>query len=165
MATVVVLGQDNTSAGTSLTRSDQGEKQLGGDAFRSSIVSAALAHVGKPYIFGATGPDAFDCSGLVYSIYGAHGITIKRSAAEQYHSNDAEHIDVAQLQPGDLVFKQNTYKPGISHVGIYIGDGKLVEAKGSAFGIILSSLQDWQKSDYWAGAARYSLSRSLHHSV
>jgi peptidoglycan DL-endopeptidase CwlO len=85
-------------------------------------VQFALAQVGKPYVFAASGPDAYDCSGLTMAAWAHGGVSLPHSAADQY--NYGHHISRDQLQPGDLVF---FYQP-IGHVTIYIGDGMMVSA-------------------------------------
>ncbi len=96
---------------------------------RSSVGSAvqvALGQLGKPYGWGATGPGAFDCSGLVTYAYRAVGIThLPRSSSAMYRATT--RISRADLQPGDLVF----YHSPVSHVAIYIGGGQVVEAPNS----------------------------------
>ena len=91
------------------------------------VVRTALSYLGRPYIFGATGPSAFDCSGFTRFVMNrAIGIRLPRTAASQ--SRVGRAIARTNLQPGDLVFFQNTYKPGVSHVGIALGDGRMVHA-------------------------------------
>jgi len=85
-------------------------------------VNFALAQVGKPYVWGAAGPDSYDCSGLTMKAYEAAGISLPHSAADQY--NYGHHVASTDLQPGDLMF---FYQP-IGHVTIYIGDGMMVSA-------------------------------------
>ena len=85
-------------------------------------VSFALAQVGKPYVYGAAGPDSYDCSGLTMAAYHAAGISLPHSAADQY--NYGHHVSFSQLQPGDLLF---FYSP-IGHVTMYVGDGMMVSA-------------------------------------
>jgi len=91
-------------------------------------VTWALAQVGKPYLWGAAGPDAFDCSGLVLRAWQAAGVTLPRVAADQYRAG--AHVPVAAAQAGDLVFFG--FDPAdpatIDHVGIALGDGRMVEA-------------------------------------
>jgi cell wall-associated NlpC family hydrolase len=89
-------------------------------------VQTALAQLGKPYRWGGNGPGSFDCSGLVVYAFRAAGITsLPRSSSAQYGAT--ARISRAELRPGDLVF----YHSPISHVAIYIGDGKVVEAPNS----------------------------------
>jgi peptidoglycan DL-endopeptidase CwlO len=96
-----------------------------------AAVRAALSKLGKPYVWGAEGPDAFDCSGLVYWSYHQAGYPgpLPRVAADQYHAT--KPVPVSQILPGDLLFFSTTSRTDwttISHVGIYLGGGKMVEA-------------------------------------
>jgi peptidoglycan DL-endopeptidase CwlO len=91
-------------------------------ALRQAVVSNALSKLGKPYRWGASGPNAFDCSGLVKWSFGSAGRALPRSSRAM--AGVGTPVAKANLQPGDLVF---FYKP-ISHVGIYIGNGKMVHA-------------------------------------
>ena len=85
-------------------------------------VAFALAQVGKPYVYGAAGPDSYDCSGLTMAAYRSAGISLPHSAADQY--NYGHHVSFSQLQPGDLEF---FYSP-IGHVTMYVGNGLMVSA-------------------------------------
>ena len=85
-------------------------------------VDTALAQVGDPYVYGATGPNSFDCSGLTSFSYKAAGISIPRTSKAQ--STYGTPVARADLRPGDLVF---FYSP-VSHVGMYIGNGQMVHA-------------------------------------
>lgn len=98
---------------------------------------------GFPYIFGATGPKAFDCSGLVkYSLEQLGVSNVPRTSEEQYAW--ATKIDKSQLQTGDLVFAQfpgDQASPG--HVGVYVGNGQILSAEDPAKGVGLDSLANW----------------------
>jgi cell wall-associated NlpC family hydrolase len=87
----------------------------------------ALSQIGKPYVWAGAGPDSYDCSGLTMWAFAHVGISLPHSAAGQY--GYGTHIPVSQLQPGDLVF----YSEGgyIGHVGIYYGNGQMVDAPNS----------------------------------
>ena len=85
-------------------------------------MSRALSKVGAPYRWGATGPNAFDCSGLVSWAYQSSGVSLPRTSRAM--SRVGTPVAKADLRPGDLVF---FYRP-VSHVGIYIGNGKIVHA-------------------------------------
>jgi cell wall-associated NlpC family hydrolase len=87
-------------------------------------VAAALAQVGDPYVYGAAGPDAFDCSGLVQYSYGVAGAAAPRTTGEQMGWGTPVGTDA--LQPGDVVFAY-----GGGHAGIYVGDGSWVDAPGA----------------------------------
>ena len=91
-------------------------------AAAAQAVRFALAQVGKPYVYGAAGPDAYDCSGLTMAAWASAGVSLPHSAAEQY--NYGHHVSFNDLQPGDLLF---FYQP-IGHVTIYAGDGMMVSA-------------------------------------
>jgi cell wall-associated NlpC family hydrolase len=97
-------------------------------------VHFAMAQIGKPYVYGAAGPSAYDCSGLTMAAWGAAGVGLSHSAAAQY--NEGTHISPSQLQPGDLVF----YYSPISHVGMYIGNGMIVNAENPSAGIRVTGL-------------------------
>ena len=100
---------------------------VGGTA-RARAVAFAYAQLGKPYLWGATGPGSYDCSGLTSTAYRAAGLGIPRTAAEQWSAGP--HVSLADLRPGDLVFyATDTADPAtIHHVGIYVGDGQMIEA-------------------------------------
>lgn len=89
-----------------------------------SIVSYAKSHLGDYYIWGASGPNTFDCSGFTSYVYKHFGYNIPRTSKAQ--STAGKYVSKANLKPGDLVF---FYKP-VSHVGIYIGNGEFINAGG-----------------------------------
>jgi cell wall-associated NlpC family hydrolase len=82
----------------------------------------ALSKRGDPYVWGAAGPSSFDCSGLVLWAYAKVGISLPHFTGDQW--NMGVHVGRNQLQPGDLVF----FYPDIGHVGLYIGNGLMVDA-------------------------------------
>ena len=95
----------------------------------NKVISVAKAQIGKPYVWGATGPDSFDCSGLTYYAYkNGADITLPRNSKSQ--ATAGKYVAKSDLQPGDLVFF-NTGGSGISHVGIYIGNNEMVHAPSS----------------------------------
>src|SRR5664280_2352941 len=94
----------------------------------------ALAQVGKAYVWGGNGPNAYDCSGLTTAAYKQAGITIPRTSYSQF--NVGTPVTLAQLKPGDLVF----YYAGISHVGMYIGNGRIVHAANPTSGVTTDSV-------------------------
>jgi cell wall-associated NlpC family hydrolase len=89
-------------------------------------VTAAERWLGVPYVFGGCSTTGVDCSCLVQLVYRGLGITLPRTAADQYAVT--ARVAPESLRPGDLVFFANTYMPGISHVGIYIGGGRQINA-------------------------------------
>lgn len=98
----------------------------------SNVVSIAQKYIGVPYVFGGASPKGFDCSGFIYYTYKNAGKSITRTSAAGYYSM-AKKVSTPSV--GDLVFFSNTYKKGISHVGIYIGNGKMISASGNKVSI------------------------------
>jgi cell wall-associated NlpC family hydrolase len=88
----------------------------------TTALRAALTQRGKPYVWGAAGPDSYDCSGLVMWAFAQEGIELPHYTGDQW--NSGMHVSRADLEPGDLVF----FFPDISHVGLYIGNGLMVDA-------------------------------------
>lgn len=117
-------------------------------AIARTLTRDALRFLGTPYVFGGTSTSGFDCSGYVQHVFAMLGISIPRTADAQYYAGS--HIK-GGMKPGDLVFFQ-TYEPGPSHVGIYLGNGKFVHA--SSHGVMVSSLSDSYWSSRYLGAKR-----------
>lgn len=90
----------------------------------STVLAAAYSQQGKPYVYGAAGPNAYDCSGLVMWAFAHAGISLPHSAAAQY--GYGSHVSRSQLQPGDIVFFNEG--GGIGHDGIYVGGGMFIDA-------------------------------------
>ena len=110
----------------------------------SAAVAYAMAQVGKAYVYGAAGPSAFDCSGLMMMAWRQAGISLPHSSSAQY--GIGRHVSSGELQPGDLVF----YYSPISHVAMYIGNGLIVEAANPGAGIRVSPVFSMP----YAGATR-----------
>ena len=92
-----------------------------GNTIGEQALRFALAKLGDEYVFGAAGPNTFDCSGLVLWAYAHVGISLEHYTGDQW--NEGEHIPLSELQPGDLVFMYN-----LDHVGMYVGNGEMVDA-------------------------------------
>jgi cell wall-associated NlpC family hydrolase/predicted esterase len=112
---------------------------------QAAAVGYALAQLGKPYVYGATGPDSFDCSGLMLRAWHAAGVSIPRTSGAQSRSG-APVAGIADLQPGDLIFIPGSdgtaSDPG--HVGMYIGNDQLVNASEPGVPIRLDTVARWQ---------------------
>lgn len=93
-----------------------------GSGRAADAIAFAKAQVGKPYGYGSTGPNAYDCSGLTGAAWRAAGVSLPRTSQAQFGAGRA--VSMSELQPGDLVF----YYSGISHVGMYVGGGQIVHA-------------------------------------
>ncbi|MEV6128282.1 C40 family peptidase [Streptomyces violaceusniger] len=110
----------------------------------ASAVSYAYAALGKPYVWGATGPHGYDCSGLTQAAWRAAGVALPRTTYTQI--NAGRRVTRDQLAPGDLVF----FYSGVSHVGLYIGDGRIIHAPRPGAPVRVASVADMP----FAGAAR-----------
>ncbi|HXP91940.1 MAG TPA: LysM peptidoglycan-binding domain-containing C40 family peptidase [Candidatus Binatia bacterium] len=108
----------------------------------STLARNAMRFLGVPYSFGGTSSAGFDCSGYVQHVFAMLGIHLPRTADSQFARG--ERVHGGDLQPGDLVFFQ-TYAPGASHVGIYLGNDEFVHASSSR-GVMVSKLSE----SYWA---------------
>jgi cell wall-associated NlpC family hydrolase len=122
------------------------------DHLRPSLVAAALAMRGKPYRYGGTTPDGFDCSGLVVYSYRQFDINLPRNSYKQYKSS--KPIYERDLQPGDLVFFR-TDSSFVSHVGIYIGDNRFVHAPGQGKTVRVDSIDNDYYRRRFVGAGTY----------
>jgi cell wall-associated NlpC family hydrolase len=117
----------------------------------SAALLTAQSRIGTPYRYGGSGPDAFDCSGLVAYAYQRAGVALPRTAAQQYAL--ARPVPRAELRPGDLVFFRLSGRE-VSHVGIYAGDGQFVHAPQTGGQVRTANLDDdWYRERY-AGAGR-----------
>lgn len=119
----------------------------GGDVSASAdgAVGAALSKLGAPYGWGATGPDAFDCSGLTSWAHQQAGTSIPRTSQAQIAGGTSVSRD--ELQPGDIV----GFYPGVTHVGLYIGNGQVVHAADYGIPVQVVSVDSMP----WSGASRY----------
>ena len=106
-----------------------------GSGRAQQVVDAALTKVGSSYVWGTSGPSTFDCSGLTSWAYRQIGVNLTRSSRGQY-SSAGRKVSKSELQPGDLVF----YYSPVSHVGLYIGNGKIVDAANPRSGVRVTSL-------------------------
>jgi cell wall-associated NlpC family hydrolase len=107
---------------------------------RDSLVSVARAQVGTRYVFGGTTPNGFDCSGLVRYVMAALKVELPRTAAQQARIGDEVSPDPGSLRPGDLLTFGRRGRSGVSHIGIYVGQGRYVHASSVAGRVIESDL-------------------------
>ena len=116
------------------------------------IVQTAKQYLGRPYVYGATGPSAFDCSGFTSYVYRQHGYSLNRTAAGQ--NSNGVSVSRDNLKPGDLLLYTDRGMSGIGHVGIYIGDGKMIHAGNSSTGVIISDAFSGYYAARYVGARR-----------
>jgi peptidoglycan DL-endopeptidase CwlO len=131
------------------TNANRGFGEVSASTRGGQVANFALKFVGYPYVWGAEGPGAFDCSGFALYVYKHFGVSLSRTASSQYYGI-GNSIYRSNLAPGDLVY---FYTP-VSHVGIYIGGGKFVHASNSRTGVKISSLSEGSYSSAFRGAKR-----------
>ena len=118
------------------------------------IAAEAMKYLGYPYVWAGTTPSGFDCSGFIYYVVNqVTGGGFPRDMASQVTMGS--YVDANDLQVGDLVFQQNTYQWGLSHAGIYIGNGQFISAANESVGVTISNLWD----SYWG--SRYYTARRV----
>ncbi|MFD9001328.1 NlpC/P60 family protein [Streptomyces sp. NPDC059582] len=132
-------GRDSLAAPGSTTATSAAPNSRAADA-----VSYAYSKLGSPYVWGATGPDAFDCSGLAQAAYRAAGLSLPRTTYAQIDAG--RRVSRSELLPGDLVF----FYSGITHVGIYVGDGQMIHAPNPSAPVRLAPIDQMP----FAGATR-----------
>ncbi|ADP85104.1 bifunctional lytic transglycosylase/C40 family peptidase [Pseudofrankia inefficax] len=127
-------------------------REYGDDLAAGAVVSAEAvgpvvafmrSQVGKAYVWGSVGPDTWDCSSLVQAAYRAIGVQLPRVTTEQLAAGP--QVSGADIQPGDLLFTPGSdgtvAAPG--HVGMYVGDGQVIDAKGARWGVVVSDISAW----------------------
>ena len=151
-ATGLTPSEKTTTESISSNVSPQAKREQG-NSNGSSLVETAKKYLGTQYVWGGASPKGFDCSGLMQYTYSQHGISIPRTAREQFKSGTP--VSSNELQPGDLVFfkgsKGSTDAPG--HVGMYVGNGQYIQAPRTGDVVKISDLSG--RKDY-VGARRYS---------
>jgi glucan-binding YG repeat protein len=118
-----------------------------------TVTDIALDYIGVPYVWGGSSPSGFDCSGFTSYTYKQAGVSLPRTAADQYTKGQA--VSKGDLKEGDLVFF-STYKAGASHVGIYVSNNKFVHA--SDLGVKVSLLSENYYTKTYIGSKRIDLS-------
>jgi N-acetylmuramoyl-L-alanine amidase len=125
----------------------------GGSEMGRAIVKTAMQQLGADYVHGAASPgEGFDCSGLVSWVLEQHGISAARTCEDLFRQGRPVSRD--NLEPGDIVFFEHTYRPGISHVGIYLGAGKFIHAANPGTGVKITDLDESYYASRYVGARR-----------
>ncbi len=137
-------------------KAEQAAASYASSPIASSILNVAYAQMGKPYVWGAAGPNGFDCSGFTSYVARQCGYAIPRGASSQYKGNPGTFISsVGALQPGDLVYICNpAYAAGypISHTMIYVGNNQIIHADSTRGQVSVKSFEGYKK--YFKGAWR-----------
>lgn len=123
------------------TGASNSKPSASGTGIYGALINAGMQYQGVPYVWGGTTPSGFDCSGFIYHVHNEVGVKIPRTNTDGYYSRS---FSVSNPIPGDLVFFKNTYKRGISHMGIYLGNGKFLHA-GTSQGVTVGNVHD----SYW----------------
>lgn len=120
----------------------------------SSVAQYAMKYEGAPYQFGGKTAAGFDCSGFIWHVFDVHGVSLPRTTETQYQVGQV--VAKEDLRPGDIVFFANTYRPGVSHAGIYLGNDQFISAKNERVGVQIAELEG---NPYWGpryiGARRH----------
>jgi LysM repeat protein len=116
----------------------------------SAVLAEAQKYIGVPYKWAGTAPDGFDCSGFIYYVLNKSGSKLGRYSTDGYYSRS---YYISQPQPGDLVFFENTYRQGISHMGFYIGNNQFIHA--SSNGVEITSLDNAYYKKHFDGFKRF----------
>lgn len=117
----------DSAAGDSSASTVNASATVAGPSNASGVVAIAMQYVGLPYVYGASGPNAFDCSGLVQYVYAQAGISLPRTSYAQGAAG--VHVSAAEAQPGDIVYYGG-------HVGIYAGNGMMIDAGTPDTGVV-----------------------------
>ena len=119
----------------------------------STAVNIAMKYLGYRYVFGGATPRGFDCSGFIYYVYNRQmGMAVGRDTDALL--NSGVRVSRANLQVGDILIFANTYKPGPSHAGIYIGGGRFIHAENESTGVVISSLSTSYWTNHYYSAVR-----------
>ncbi|RBP02790.1 LysM peptidoglycan-binding domain-containing protein [Rossellomorea aquimaris] len=145
------LSSDNIYVGQKLSIKGTSDGGTQTPAPTSNVVDIAKKYVGTPYAWGGTSPSGFDCSGFIYYVFNQAGQSISRTNTDGYYSKSSF---VSSPKAGDLVFFENTYKAGISHMGIYLGNGEFIHASDS--GVTISKLSNTYWNPKFVGYKRFN---------
>ena len=120
---------------------------------KNELISMAKTYLGSPYRLGGDNHTGIDCSGFVKRVFSAFGVSLPRTAREQYFASD--RIEMKELAPGDLIFFSTRKSGNPSHVGIFLGEGKFIHATvRNGGGVRIDSLADSYYRRTFAGASR-----------
>jgi cell wall-associated NlpC family hydrolase len=143
-----LLSKTSSSSGSADHTSSNGSSSAGSTSSQArKAVNYAIAQLGKPYVFGGTGPTGYDCSGLTMMAWRAAGVDLPRVVPDQY--NAIRHVAKSDLQPGDLVFFDS-----LGHEGIYVGGGRFIHAPHTGTDVQYASMSNPYWVSNYVGAGR-----------
>jgi cell wall-associated NlpC family hydrolase len=135
------------------TRQDRASNLQGASGDGRKVVRVAKKYKGARYVWAGASPKGFDCSGFTWYVYRkATGMDITRGVEEQWQFGRS--VGHGDWQPGDIVFFKNTFKRGLSHVGIYMKGDNFIHAENEQTGVVVSSLNSDYYRKHYAGARR-----------
>jgi cell wall-associated NlpC family hydrolase len=123
-----------------------------GEQWTSELLALSRRHLGVRYRWGGNTPGGFDCSGFIVYVFGSMGVALPRTTFNMYHAGVP--VPREDLQAGDLVFFQ-TLRPGPSHAGIYIGDGRFIHASSGAGRVLITAMDHGYYAPRYLGARRF----------
>ena len=147
--TATSRGSSNTRKKVEETKKEETTTTSSGKG--STVVETAKNYIGYRYVYGASGPNSFDCSGFTSYVFKLHGVSLSRTAKGQYSNGTA--VARENLQPGDLVMFGPSVS-GINHVGIYIGGGQIVHAANPSRGVTIDTINSGYYNNNYVGARR-----------
>lgn len=136
------INEAHSSKGTGSSSANNNSSSKNTSYNVDSLIKIAKSYLGVPYVWGGSSPKGFDCSGFIYYVYKQAGMNITRTNSEGYY---ARSYYVNNPQVGDLVFFAGTYKSGISHVGIYLGNNQFISAASNSVRIDSLNNSYWKK--------------------
>lgn len=137
-----------TAAPTTDAPEPEPEPEPSGSSAVEKVIAYAHDQVGKPYQWGASGPDSFDCSGLTMRAWEQGGVSLSHWSVAQ--ANETTRVSYSDLRPGDLIFWSNNGEPsGVHHVGLYIGDGKMIHAPSTGKTVEVQDIFYWTTPSFY----------------
>jgi cell wall-associated NlpC family hydrolase len=155
IATSLKPGQRLTlpdNARVTTTKTSKVQQNTSSRANNSSVVQAAYRNLGARYVWGASRPGAFDCSGFTMYVMRQFGVSLPHSSSAQFRMGRS--VSRGNLQAGDLVFFSLGTRGVVGHVGVYIGNGRMIHASTPSTGVIVSSLNERYYVSRYLGARR-----------